>query len=70
MGTQTRMRATITVTFDAAVHDRRAITDRLDAAIVAACEVEPTFDVHTRWVAELSDAPLFGAARRDDEEGS
>lgn len=55
-------RVNITFTFDETKVSERALCDRLEALLLDGfSDIE---DWHARWVADLSDSPLFGAARR------
>jgi hypothetical protein len=56
------IRTTLTFTFDDARVSAQGIKDRLDDILCD--EFGDGIDVHTRWVARLEDAPLFGAARQ------
>jgi hypothetical protein len=61
------IRTNVTFTFDEATVSEQAIKDRLEAAL--AMEFPADVDVHTRWVSQLSDSPLFGAAKHAREKG-
>jgi len=55
------IRTHLTFTFDETKVTEQDIKDRLD--VVLTDEFDDVDDVDTRWVSELSDAPLFGAAK-------
>jgi hypothetical protein len=66
------IRTNLTFTFDDTHISEAGVKDRLDAALMSTFP-DAGIDVHTRWVSELSDSPLFGAARhpmnRDEPKG-
>jgi hypothetical protein len=56
------IRCTLTFTFDDRHITEAAIKDDLDHVL---CETFPLpVDVHTRWVSQVREAPLFGAGIR------
>ncbi len=55
-------RVNITFFFDDTKTSREEIVDRLDRILVE--EFSDLDDWHTRWVTELADSPLFGAANQ------
>ncbi len=56
-------RVNITFFFDDTKTSPEEIVDRLDRILME--EFSDLDDVHTRWVAELADSPLFGAAKNE-----
>ena len=58
----TAIRVNLTIEFDETTITADAIKDRLDDLLVQ--EFSDVTDWHTRWVSDLSQSPLFGAAQQ------
>ena len=56
------IRTTLTFTFDESQVSEDTIKDRLDTLLVEA--FDDVADWNARWVANLSDAPFFGAGKK------